>query len=444
MTQAYAYEKDGAAIYRRSFAIIRGEADLCPLLAARGDASPCASSMPAAWSRRRDDLVFARRRGGSGGTGAESRRADLLRLEHGRRRHHARAASGDNEVICTLADPATPALAQKLGTTRTAAAIDLWLPRLGGAVVAIGNAPTALFRLLELIAAGAPTPAVDHRHAGRLRRRGGIEGGADRERTAGDRRPRPQRRQRHGGRRRQRAGERGGMSAGTPVRRRHRSGRSGAADRQGDARHRRGAGRRLLRQGRAARQRARHRRSLAQTAACRAAALLSDDHRIAFRRAALSRGARRVLRRERRRDRRPSRSRPRRRPARAKATRSSTARSCICSSACEQRFAVTIVPGVIVDLRRLGRGRDADDLGRRLARRSAGDAAAATELVAPPGARRRRRHHEDRPQSRPRREALAIGRHGGPGDLCRARDHGRTSASWRSPTRTTRPRRISR
>ena len=64
----------------------------------------------------------------------------------------------NNDVICTLADPATPALAEKLGTTRTAAAIDLWLPRLAGSLVAIGNAPTALFRLLELIAAGAPAP----------------------------------------------------------------------------------------------------------------------------------------------------------------------------------------------------------------------------------------------------------------------------------------------
>ena len=71
----------------------------------------------------------------------------------------ARLPAG-NEVVCTLADPATPALAEKLGTTRTAAAIDLWLPRLEGAVVAIGNAPTALFRLLELIAGGAPRPAA--------------------------------------------------------------------------------------------------------------------------------------------------------------------------------------------------------------------------------------------------------------------------------------------
>ena len=66
----------------------------------------------------------------------------------------------DNDVVCTLNDPRTPALAQKLGTTRSAAALDLWLDRLAGAVVAIGNAPTALFRLLEMVAAGAPRPAA--------------------------------------------------------------------------------------------------------------------------------------------------------------------------------------------------------------------------------------------------------------------------------------------
>jgi precorrin-8X/cobalt-precorrin-8 methylmutase len=66
----------------------------------------------------------------------------------------------DNDVVCTLDHADVPALAQELGTTRSAAAVDLWLPRLDGAVVAIGNAPTALFRLLELIAAGAPRPAA--------------------------------------------------------------------------------------------------------------------------------------------------------------------------------------------------------------------------------------------------------------------------------------------
>jgi precorrin-8X/cobalt-precorrin-8 methylmutase len=65
-----------------------------------------------------------------------------------------------NEVICTLRDPSVPGLAAQLGNTRSAAALDLWGDRLEGAVVAIGNAPTALFRLLELVAAGAPRPAA--------------------------------------------------------------------------------------------------------------------------------------------------------------------------------------------------------------------------------------------------------------------------------------------
>lgn len=65
-----------------------------------------------------------------------------------------------NPVICTLTDPQTPALAQAIGNTRSAAALDLWGERMAGAVVAIGNAPTALFRLLELLDAGAPLPAA--------------------------------------------------------------------------------------------------------------------------------------------------------------------------------------------------------------------------------------------------------------------------------------------
>jgi len=65
-----------------------------------------------------------------------------------------------NDVICALNDARVPALAKKLDTTRSAAALDLWLDRLGGAVVAIGNAPTALFRLLDLMDKGAPKPAA--------------------------------------------------------------------------------------------------------------------------------------------------------------------------------------------------------------------------------------------------------------------------------------------
>jgi precorrin-8X/cobalt-precorrin-8 methylmutase len=72
---------------------------------------------------------------------------------------HARLPAG-NEVVCTLNDPRSAALAASAKTTRSAAALDLWLDRLPGAVVAIGNAPTALFRLLELLEAGAPKPAA--------------------------------------------------------------------------------------------------------------------------------------------------------------------------------------------------------------------------------------------------------------------------------------------
>jgi len=65
-----------------------------------------------------------------------------------------------NQVVCTLHDPSVPSLAARLQTTRSAAAVELWRPLLAGAVVAIGNAPTALFHLLEMIADGAPRPAL--------------------------------------------------------------------------------------------------------------------------------------------------------------------------------------------------------------------------------------------------------------------------------------------
>ena len=75
-----------------------------------------------------------------------------------------RRLPGENAVICTLEDPAVPALSKELGTTRSAAAVELWDARsdgrLAGAVVAIGNAPTALFHLLEMIAKGGPAPAA--------------------------------------------------------------------------------------------------------------------------------------------------------------------------------------------------------------------------------------------------------------------------------------------
>jgi precorrin-8X/cobalt-precorrin-8 methylmutase len=156
---AEAYLRDGEAIYRRSFAIIRAEADLAHFSA---DEAEVAVRMIHACGlvEAAERIVFGH------GLVAAARAA----LAHGapilcdaemvaRGIIRSRLPAG-NAVICTLNDPDVPALAAKLGTTRSAAALDLWGDRLDGAVVAIGNAPTALFRLLELVAAGAPHPAV--------------------------------------------------------------------------------------------------------------------------------------------------------------------------------------------------------------------------------------------------------------------------------------------
>ncbi|WP_443033962.1 precorrin-8X methylmutase [Streptomyces sp. CA2R106] len=155
----YAYEKDGAAIYRRSFATIRAEADLGGLPA---DVAQVAVRMIHACGMVDlvADLAYS--------PGVVARARAALRAGAPILCDAAMVASGvtrkrlpaDNEVICTLGDPSVPALAAELGTTRTAAALDLWRDRLEGAVVAVGNAPTALFRLLELVAAGGPRPAA--------------------------------------------------------------------------------------------------------------------------------------------------------------------------------------------------------------------------------------------------------------------------------------------
>jgi precorrin-8X/cobalt-precorrin-8 methylmutase len=149
--------RDGAAIYRRSFSIIRAEADLAGMdpvlervavrmihacgmvdLVDDADASPAFA-------------VTAQRalRGGA------PILCDVQMVASGVTR--ARLPAG-NEVVCTLGDPRVPGVAAQLGTTRTAAALELW--DLEGAVVVVGNAPTALFRLLELVDAGAPAPAA--------------------------------------------------------------------------------------------------------------------------------------------------------------------------------------------------------------------------------------------------------------------------------------------
>jgi precorrin-8X/cobalt-precorrin-8 methylmutase len=159
MPERAAYLRDGAAIYERSFAIIRAEADLSRFSAAAADVAvrmihACGQVDVARHIVFGGDLVAAACGALVGGAPIL---CDAEMVAHGITR--ARLPTR-NEVICTLNDPRTAALAEKNSTTRSAAALDLWLDRLGGAVVAIGNAPTALFRLLELIDAGAPRPAA--------------------------------------------------------------------------------------------------------------------------------------------------------------------------------------------------------------------------------------------------------------------------------------------
>jgi precorrin-8X/cobalt-precorrin-8 methylmutase len=156
---SYEYERDGAEIYRRSFATIRAEAALDGLPA---DVSQVAVRMihacgmtdlvaDLAWS---PNVVKNARAALQGGAPVLCD-AQMVAAGITRRRLPA-----DNEVICTLQDPRTVDLAQHLQTTRSAAAVDLWTDHLDGAVVAIGNAPTTLFRLLEVIAGGGPRPAA--------------------------------------------------------------------------------------------------------------------------------------------------------------------------------------------------------------------------------------------------------------------------------------------
>jgi len=154
----YDYIRDGAAIYDKSFAIIRAESDLkrftaeeekvavriihsCGIVEAAADIF----FSPGAAKAGRDALL----------KGAPIL-CDAKMVANGITRSRLPA---DNQVICTLDDPSVPALAKDLNTTRTAAAMELWRPYLKGSVVAIGNAPTALFRLLEMIDDGAPLPA---------------------------------------------------------------------------------------------------------------------------------------------------------------------------------------------------------------------------------------------------------------------------------------------
>ena len=156
----YAYETDGAAIYRQSFAMIRAEADL-----ARFDAEEepvavrmiHAAGLVALAKDIRFSPGFARAARAALRAGAPIL-CDARMVTEGITRARLPA---DNAVICTLHTPETVALAREMATTRSAAALEFWRPHLAGAVVAIGNAPTALFHLLNMLEdPDCPRPAA--------------------------------------------------------------------------------------------------------------------------------------------------------------------------------------------------------------------------------------------------------------------------------------------
>jgi precorrin-8X/cobalt-precorrin-8 methylmutase len=144
------YIKDGAEIYRRSFALIRGEAELdlfdpvlervvVRMIHACGMVDLAADIEASAQFGTRAERAL---------TEGGAILCDTNMVASGVTRSRLPAA---NDVVCTLSDPGVAALASRLGTTRTAAAVELWRDRLAGAVVVIGNAPTALFHLLDML-----------------------------------------------------------------------------------------------------------------------------------------------------------------------------------------------------------------------------------------------------------------------------------------------------
>jgi precorrin-8X/cobalt-precorrin-8 methylmutase len=158
MLKAPDYLRDGAAIYERSFAIIRAEADLSRFSREEAEIAvrmihACGQVEAAAAIEFAPGLVEAAR--------AALRRGGPILCDAAMVAHGITARlPAKNEVVCTLNDPSVNELAAKRGTTRSAAALELWGDRLEGALVAIGNAPTALFHLLEMLEAGAARPAA--------------------------------------------------------------------------------------------------------------------------------------------------------------------------------------------------------------------------------------------------------------------------------------------
>jgi precorrin-8X/cobalt-precorrin-8 methylmutase len=153
------YLRDGSRIYERSFAIIRAEADLSRFSAEEAEivvrmVHACGCVEMTSRIVFGEGLVGAARAALTQGAPIL---CDSWMVAHGVTRTRLPA---HNDVVCTLQDSRVARLAEELHTTRSAAALDLWQDRLGGALVAIGNAPTALFRLLEMLDAGVPKPAA--------------------------------------------------------------------------------------------------------------------------------------------------------------------------------------------------------------------------------------------------------------------------------------------
>ena len=153
------YIRDGAEIYRRSFAIIRAEADLKRFTKAEERVAvriihACGMVEVAKDIKMSPGFADNARWALIGGAPIL---CDSKMVANGITR--ARLPAG-NEIVCTLDDPRVPALARDMGNTRSAAAMELWRDKLGGAVVAIGNAPTSLFHLLDMLDGGAPAPAA--------------------------------------------------------------------------------------------------------------------------------------------------------------------------------------------------------------------------------------------------------------------------------------------
>lgn len=155
----YDYIKDGTAIYEKSFAIIRAEADLSRFSEEESDVAVRmihAAGLVEAAAHFVFSPGFVTAARGALQAGAPI----FCDAEMVARGVTAARLPAGNDVLCTLRDPRTPDIARDIGNTRSAAAIRLWLDRLAGSVVAIGNAPTALFYLLELLRDGAPKPAA--------------------------------------------------------------------------------------------------------------------------------------------------------------------------------------------------------------------------------------------------------------------------------------------